>query len=60
MDKSSEEYDAEETARRADAALRVALRTPPKPHSESKIGKPSRKRRRSPSRRAASAKPESA
>jgi len=34
------ELSQEETARRADAALRVALNTPPKSHSESKIGKP--------------------
>ncbi len=37
---SDQEYSAAETAKRADAALRIALQTPPKPHSESKIGKP--------------------
>lgn len=30
--KSDEEYTPEETAQRADAALRMALNTPPKPH----------------------------
>ena len=43
------EYSRRETAERADAALRVALNTPPKPHAESKIRKPNRKRTRSPS-----------
>ena len=37
-----QEYSEQETAKRADTALRVALSTPPKPHSESKIGKPKR------------------
>jgi hypothetical protein len=50
MQPQPEEYSKEETARRADAALRAALATPPKPHSESKIGKPSRKRRTTPKR----------
>jgi hypothetical protein len=39
------EYSEREIAQRADAALRVALSTPPKPHSESKLGKPSGKRK---------------
>jgi hypothetical protein len=39
-----QEYSERETARRADVALRVALNTPHKPHSESKIGKPRAKR----------------
>jgi hypothetical protein len=34
-----EEYDAAETARRRDAALLCALNTPPKPHSEMKVGR---------------------
>ncbi len=41
----------EETARRANAALRVALNTPHKRHSESKIGKPGGKPKASPRRR---------
>ena len=38
-DKSLETYSDEETARRRDAALLRALSTPPKPHSEMKLGK---------------------
>jgi hypothetical protein len=48
---SDQEYSERETAQRADAALRVALSTRPKPHSESKVGKPSGKRRKSPKRK---------
>jgi hypothetical protein len=33
------QYSAEEIARRRDAALLRALKTPPKPHSEMKLGK---------------------
>jgi hypothetical protein len=33
------EYGDDETARRRDAALLRALSTPPKPHSEMKLGK---------------------
>jgi hypothetical protein len=36
---SDHEYSAAETAKRADAALRVALGMRPKPHEEMKIGK---------------------
>jgi hypothetical protein len=39
-EKTDETFTPEETAQRATAALRVALNTPPQPHSESKIGKP--------------------
>jgi hypothetical protein len=49
-DRDRDEYSETETARRANAALRVALNTPHKPHSESKIGKPSAKRKASPQR----------
>jgi hypothetical protein len=44
--KSDEQYSPEETARRRDEAIRRALNTPPKPHSEI-IGKSGRKRRTS-------------
>jgi hypothetical protein len=48
-------FAAAEIAKRADAALRVALATPPKPH------KPTGKKAKSPERKhAASAKPKSA
>jgi hypothetical protein len=40
--KDSDQYSEEETQRRANAALRVALNTPHKPHSESKLGKKSK------------------
>ena len=42
MPKRDEEYSAEEVKRRANAALRIALNTPPKPH------KPSVKKKKSP------------
>ncbi len=39
MIKNHEVYSDEETARRRDAALLRALSTPPKHHSEMKLGK---------------------
>ena len=39
---NDETYSEEETARRRDEALRRALTTPPKPHSEMKGKRPSR------------------
>jgi hypothetical protein len=49
MGKSSDErYSDEETARRRDKALLRALSTPPKRHSEMKVGK--RKAKREPSK----------
>jgi hypothetical protein len=35
----NDEYSDEETARRRDAVIKHMLNTPPKPHSEMKIGK---------------------
>jgi hypothetical protein len=35
-----EHYSEQETARRRDAVIKRMLNTPPKPHSEMKIGKP--------------------
>jgi hypothetical protein len=50
MSKNQNEYSKAETTRRADNALRVALSTPHKPHSQSKVSKPSAKRKMSPGR----------
>jgi hypothetical protein len=36
---SDDHYSEEETARRRDAVIKRMLATPPKPHSEMKIGK---------------------
>jgi hypothetical protein len=38
-----EQYSDEETARRRDATIKRMLATPPKPHSEMKVGKSRRK-----------------
>jgi hypothetical protein len=46
--KSNDEYSAEETAKRADGALRIALNTPPRPHAQQE---PKRKGRRGAPRR---------
>jgi hypothetical protein len=40
---SNDSYSEEETARRRDAVIKRMLATPPKPHSEMKIGKRSTK-----------------
>jgi hypothetical protein len=37
---SADQYSEQETAERREAALKRMLSTPPKPHSEMKIGKP--------------------
>jgi hypothetical protein len=39
----SENYDAAETVRRRDEAVRKALNTPPKPYKESKVGNTGKK-----------------
>jgi hypothetical protein len=48
MRKRDEEFTAAETARRRDAVIKRMLATPPKPHSEMKIGKPRARRGKSP------------
>jgi hypothetical protein len=44
-------YSEQETARRRDAVIKLILRTPPKPHSEMKLGKPRGKPKLSPRKR---------
>jgi hypothetical protein len=46
--KDSDQYSDEEATRRMNEALRRALTSPPKPHSEMKIGK--RKAKREPNK----------
>jgi hypothetical protein len=46
-----EQFSEQETARRRDAVIKQMINTPPKPHSEMKIGKPRAKRGKSPVRR---------
>jgi hypothetical protein len=50
--KSYEEYSDQETARRRDAVIKRMLNTPPKPHSEMKLGKLRAKAKKSPGRAA--------
>jgi hypothetical protein len=40
---SDDEFSPEETARRRDAVIKHMLNTPPKPHSQMKVGKPKAK-----------------
>jgi hypothetical protein len=47
--RSDDQYSEQETAERRDAAIKRMLATPPKPHSEMKIGKPKGKKAKSPS-----------
>lgn len=42
------QFNDKETARRRDAVIKHMLSTPPKPHSEMKIGKPRGKRGKKP------------
>jgi hypothetical protein len=44
----SDQYSEKETAQRRDAVIKRMLSTPPKPHSEMKLGKPRRKLSKSP------------
>jgi hypothetical protein len=46
--KQDEQYSEQETAERRDAVLKRMLNTPPKPHSEMKIGKRKEKSSKSP------------
>jgi hypothetical protein len=41
--KNDDQYSDKETAQRRDAVIKRMLATPPKPHSEMKIGKPKAK-----------------
>jgi hypothetical protein len=45
---AEDQYSEQETARRRDAVIKRMLATPPKPHSEMKVGKPKGKPRKSP------------
>lgn len=45
-----DQFSEAETRRRAEAALRAAFNTPPKPQSEMKLGKPRAKQGKSPKR----------
>lgn len=44
----NEQYSEQETAARRDAVIKRMLATPPKPHSEMKVGKSRRKAGKSP------------
>lgn len=46
-----EQFSKQETAHRRDAVIKLMLATPPKLHSEMKIGKPSGKKKMSPGKR---------
>jgi tRNA pseudouridine-54 N-methylase len=43
MTKADDQYSEQETKRRRDAVIKLMLATPPKPHSEMKVGKPREK-----------------
>lgn len=47
------EFSEEESRRRFETAIRVALSGPAKPHSEMKLGKPRGKKAKSPTKRKA-------
>jgi hypothetical protein len=48
MAKTSDDYSEQEIVRRRDAVIKRMLNTPPKPHSEMKLGKPRGKPSKSP------------
>jgi hypothetical protein len=48
--RANERFSEQETARRRDAVIKRMLNTPPKPHSEMKVGKPRGKTGKSPSK----------
>jgi len=48
---SDDSYGKEEAQRRFEAAIRIALSGPAKPHSEMKLGKPKGKGRKNPAKR---------
>jgi hypothetical protein len=43
---SNDQFGEQETARRRDAVIKLMLSTPPKPHSEMKLGKRKRAAKR--------------
>ena len=49
--RSDDQYSEQETAARRDATIRRMLNTPPKPHSEMKIGKSRAKKSGSPGKK---------
>jgi hypothetical protein len=48
MPSKDDQFSEKETARRRDAVIKRMLQTPPKPHSEMKLGKPRGKRGKAP------------
>jgi hypothetical protein len=54
--KTDDQYSDEEATQRMNEALRRALTSPPKPHSEMKIGKRKAKRAKSPAPKSRSMK----
>jgi len=48
MNDENDQYSEQETRRRAEAALRAAFKTPAKPQSEMKLGRPRAKKSASP------------
>jgi hypothetical protein len=48
---NDDHYSEQETKRRRDAVIKRMLNTPPKPHSEMRLGKPRRGPGESPKRR---------